>query len=162
MQFYLKPVMGADTLFVIMDHCGRAVYEVTARPYSLGRRYYLVDTDCSRVARISCVRLSVAFQYSITVGRQHLRMTVDFSSQRRPVKFRGKRWRFRGNATIRSFDILNENSQVIMTHGRCWGTHGDCYAMELKDPSRALLCLCVAVAIDSTVQSGLTSAVPAG
>lgn len=156
MQFYLKPVSGAETLFLVLNSCGVAVGEFRGGCTPIGCRMTLSDSR-REIARVSGVRLSRSCQYSVSAGSEHMRMTLDVASARRPVRFRGMPWRFRGSVLIRSFDILDAQSHVIMTHGRCWGIHGDCYAIEIPEAAHAPLCLCAAAVIDSVVLTGLSA-----
>lgn len=167
MRFFLKQSTGTESLFIVSDSCGRQVYEVTGSFSSLGRRFSLRDENGNEAAKISCVRLAQTAQYSVCVGtgkgeKEKARVTVNPSAARRPVSIRGVKWRFRGSVLTRSFDLVDAESHTVMTHGRCWNAAGDCYAAEIPGESDVLLCLSVAVIIDSTVVAGMPAAVPAG
>lgn len=167
MQFFLKQSTGTESLFTVSDSCGRQVYEVTGAFSSLGRRFSLRGENGVEAAKISCVHLAASAQYSVSVEKEKgekdkVRVTVNPSAPRRPVSIRGVKWRFRGSVLTRSFDLVDEDSHTVMTHGRCWKAGGDCYAAEIPEESDVLLCLSVAVIIDSTVVAGMPAAVPAG
>ena len=162
MRFYLKPGSGASCLFVIRDSRGNPAYEAAGEFFSFGQRFLLYDGARNVVAKISGVRLSSVCQYSVSVGKERIRVSVNGSSQRRPLRIIGKRWRFRGSLFTRSFDFVDSAQRVVMTHGRCWETGGDCYAVEIADPENVPFCLCLAVIADCTVQGGHTVPVPAG
>lgn len=167
MRFFLKQCTGTESLFIVSDSCGRQAYEVTGEASSLGRRFFLRDGAGNEAVKITCVRLSTAAQYSVCVGKgkgegERVRLTVNPSAPRRPVSIRGVKWRFRGSMLTRSFDLVDSDSHTVMTHGRCWNKSGDCYAVEIPQESDVLLCLSIAVIIDSTVVAGVPSAVPAG
>lgn len=162
MRFYLKSVSGSPCLFVIQDSCGNSVYEVTGEFFSFGQRFLLYDGARNVAAKISGVRLSSVCQYSVSAGKERIRVSANGLSQRRPLRIIGRRWRFRGSLLTRSFDFVDSAQRVVMTHGRCWETGGDCYAVEIADPKNVLFCLCLAVIADCTVQGGRTIPVPAG
>ncbi|WP_411676291.1 LURP-one-related/scramblase family protein [Caproicibacter sp.] len=162
MQFYIKPVGGAHCLFTILNSKGQPVYEVTGRTTPFGNRFFLLDGAHDVVGRISAVRISGAAQYSAAAGGEKIHVVINGFSLRRPVRIRGKHWHFRGSFLTRSFDILNEASQVVMTHGKYWGVAGDCYGVDINDRENILLCLCLAVLIDCTVSGNCSAPVPAG
>jgi uncharacterized protein YxjI len=162
LQFYLKPVGGPRCLFTILNANGHPEYEVVGKHTSLGCKFFLLDCNRSVVGRIFGVRISGAVQYSAAAGGKRLNVAVNHTSVRRPVRIRGKRWRFRGNMITRSFDIVNAADQVVMTHGKCWNMARDCYAIDISDEENTLLFLCLAAIIDLTISSGCTAPLPAG
>lgn len=162
MQFYLKPVGGAHCLFTILNFDGHLVYEVTGKITPFGCRILLLDDERRCVGRISGVHFSNSAQYSAAAGGQRIRVSVNNTSSRRPVRIKGKHWRFRGSLLTHSFDILNDLPQIIMTHGKCWGMSGDCYAVGIESPENILLCLCLAVILDCTVSGACRQPILAG
>lgn len=162
MRFYLKTENGAHRLFSVEDDCGNPVYEVTGRVSSFSHRFVLSDCERNAVGKVSGVRLSSASQYSVTAGRERIRVSLNVSSARRPMRIIGRRWRFRGSLLTRSFDFVDPRQRTVMTHGRCWERGGDCYAVEIADPENVPLCLCLAVIADCSVQGGCAVPVPAG
>lgn len=162
MQYYLKPAGGAHCLFTILDSQGNAAYEVTGKGNPFGRRFLLVDRDHNIAGRISGVRISNTVQYSAAAGGERMRVSINCDSLRCPVRIKGKRWRFRGSILTRSFDVLDESSKTVMTHGKCWRAADDCYGIEISPSESVPLCLCLAVMIDCTIPSGCRVAVPAG
>jgi len=87
-------------------------------------------------------------------------VTQNLKAAHSPIKIRGVNWRFRGDLLTRSFDLVDIDSAVVMTHGRCWNQNGDCFAIEVTKESDVLLCLCIAVILDNTVFGSLTAALP--
>lgn len=164
MKFYLKPNIGPETLFAVLDSVGEPVYTVKAENSALGCHFLLLDGDEIAAAKISCIRISSAFQYSLTAGKKHARVTVDYTAVKQPVKIKGVRWQFRGSVLTRSFDIVDENTRVVMTHGRCWNENGDCYAAEISEQEckNKELCLCIALAVDCANMGGIAAPIPAG
>lgn len=162
MQFYLKTVGGTHCLFTILNFDGHPVFEVSGKITPFVCRMLLFNEEHGVVGRISGVRISNSTRYSVVAGGQRIRVTVNDSSFRRPVRILGKRWRFRGSLLVRSFDIVNEISQVVMTHGKCWGTAGDCYAVEIANPENVPLCLCIAALLDCTASGGCPAPILAG
>ncbi len=162
MQFYLKPLGGPRCLFAIRDPGGHRVYEVTGKTTPFGNQFFLFDKEHRLAGRSSGVRLSGVSRYSVLAGKKRLLVTIGSPVSRQPVRIRGKRWYFRGSLLTRSFDLLDEASQTVMTHGRCWEQSGNCYAVEISKPEDVPLCLCLSVLIDCTILGGHTLPVPAG
>ena len=168
MKFFLKQSTETKALFTVSDSLGKQVYEVTGSISSLSQRFSLRGEDGNEAAKISCVHLTPEIaQYSVCVGdgkgeKEKARVSVNPSARLRPVAIRGVKWRFRGSVLTRSFDLVDAESHTVMTHGRCWNTHGDCYAVEISEEPDTLLCLSIAVIVDSTVVSGVPTAIPAG
>lgn len=160
MQLFLESSAREGTLFSVLNAEGMLVYEVTGEFTGLGRKFVITDQDGCEIARISGIRLTSYCQYSVTAGKEHMRITTDFSSAHRCVRLRGMPWRFRGSAVSRSFDLVNAQSHVVMTHGRCWNVRGECYALEISQFGHVPLCLSVAVVIDSIADCGRAAPVP--
>lgn len=166
MQFYLRPENETDILFSVLDACGELVYEVTGEYTSFGSRFVLRSPGGQAAARLTGINLPESFQYSVVSGIRRIRIKVKPSAAHKPVQFKGARWRFRGSVLTRSFDIIEENprgqSLVVMTHGRCWNGHGDCYAVNILRASDVPLALCAAIAVDCSILGGCISPIPAG
>ena len=147
MKFYINQSTGTDALFTIIDSVGQSVYCVTGDTTSIGSKYYLLDKGKSQVARISKVGFPTISKYTITIDDNM-------------IKIKGKKWRFRGDLLTRSYDLIDTDSSVIMTHGRCWNENGDCFAVDILDESNVILCLCIAVILDSTLIGGSAKPLP--
>ena len=162
MQFYLKPVGGIRCLFTVLNSNGHPVYEVTGKMTTFGCRLFLLDETRQPVGRISGVRFSNYVKYSVSAGGKKVQMILNESFSRSPVRIVGKRWYFRGSLVTHSFDILDDAAQTVMTHGKCWGMEGDCYAVEILNLGNVPLCLCLAALLDCTVSGGCAAPVLAG
>ena len=161
MEFYIQHSTEANALFLIMDSLGQLVYRVTGDSLSIGSKIYLIDRNKQEAARIFSVGLNAISKYSVFIGdKERARVIQNLTASRRPIKIKGVSWRFRGDLVTRSYDIVNVDSTVVMTHGRCWNTAGDCYAVDITSESDVLLCLCLSVILDSTVIGGSTAALP--
>ena len=161
MKFYMKQSTGTDALFIILDALGQTVYHVTGDSLAIGSKLYLIDNLQREAARIFSVGVPTLSKYSISIEeKERARVTQNLNSTHSPIKIKGVDWSFRGDLLTRSYDLVNAESAVIMTHGRCWNQNGDCYAVEIAREPDALLCLCIAVILDNTVIGGKTAALP--
>ena len=167
MRLYLQQGGGPAGLFTVLDSCGSPVYELQGEYSSLGCRYKLCGGDGVSLARMTGVFLPTAFQFSISAGGRHMRLSVKPRAVHRPVQIKGVPWRFRGSVLTRSFDLVEDRdergrSRVVMTHGHCWNARGTCYAVEIFQDGDMPLALCAAVAVDASVLGGSAVPVPAG
>lgn len=167
MQLFLKPESRASSLFVILGTQEQIIYRMRGELLPLGCRCVLSAPDGKTVARLSGVRIPGSFQYSAACESRRVRMRVRPDALHRPVMFKGVPWRFRGNLVTRSFDIVEDlpgdrPARVVMTHGRCWTRAEDCYVLTVARAADAPLAVCVAVALDSSVQTGFFLPVPVG
>jgi uncharacterized protein YxjI len=168
MQFYIHQNTGTETLFIISDCLGQPVYRVKGDSLSIGSKYYLIDNNENEAARIFSVGLSALSKYTIYIDdkeRARVILNLTATTPKQPIKIKGVkgiRWRFRGDLITRSYDIIDVDSTVIMTHGRCWHTGCDCFAVDVTNKQDVLLSLCIAVIIDSTVIASSAAVLPVG
>ncbi|WP_312694532.1 tubby C 2 [Caproiciproducens sp.] len=161
MKFYIKQNTGTDALFTVIDALGQSVYSVTGDSLSIGSKVYLIDNNKNEAARIFSLGISALSKYAVFIDdKERARVTLNLTAAHHPVKFKGISWRFRGDLLTRSYDLIDVDSAVIMSHGRCWNENGDCFAVDIASESNVLLCLCIAVILDSTVIGGSAKAVP--
>ncbi|HEX2985274.1 MAG TPA: LURP-one-related family protein [Caproiciproducens sp.] len=162
MQFFLQQSADPDTLFAVLDSSGQPVYRVTGDSLAVGSKIYLVDQNQNEAARIFSVGLPTIAKYSIFIDdKERARVTRNLTVSRQPIKIKKVSWHFRGDLASRSYDIVDIDSTVVMSHGRCWNSVGDCYALDIQRESDILICLCLSVILDSTVIGGTPAAVPA-
>lgn len=162
MKFYIKQSTGTEALFTVIDALGQSVYSVTGDSLSIGSKVYLIDNNQNEAARIFSLGISAMSRYSVFIGdKERARVTLNLASSKQPIKIKGVGWSFRGDLLTRSYDLIDVDSTVVMTHGRCWNENGDCFAVDIANQSKVLLCLCIAVILDSTVIGGSVKPVPA-
>jgi uncharacterized protein YxjI len=165
LQFYLKPEGGPKLFFVVLDDCGRLVYEVRGGYTSIGCNLALREPQGKTIARLTGVFLPGLSRFTASSGSRRMRIWIRPDAARRAVQFRGMEWRFRGSVLTRSFDILERHSgetSLVMTHGRSWNGGHDCYAITVRRLTDVPLALCAAVAVDCAMVGGCASPVPAG
>lgn len=158
-KFFLQQSAEPGLLFSVMDGNGRPVYRVTGDSLALGSKVCFLDQNELEVARVFSVGLAAIAKYSVMVGeKERARVTWNLRSERQPIKIKGVKWRFRGDLITRSYDLVDEDAAVVLTHGRCWNRMGDCYAVEVAKGENALIGLCISVILDSTVLTGPAAA----
>lgn len=161
MKFFIQQSTETNELFSVMDSLGQPVYRVTGDSVALGNKIFLIDQNGQEAARIFSVGLTTIAKYSVFIGeKERARVIQNLGRSRQPIKIKGVNWTFRGDLLTRSYDIVNADSAVVMTHGRCWNNVGDCYAVEITREADVLVCLCLSVILDNTVITGSAAALP--
>ena len=161
MEFYIKPCTAEGSLFVICNAAGEQVYYVTGENNALGGKLYLKDCNGREVVKIRRLGTPEISRYSICVqGKERAGILQNFIGSRPVYRLYGVSWSFRGNVLSRSFDIIDVDGGVLMTHGCCWRAKGDCFAVTVTRDADAPLCLAIAVVIDSLVLNGGAVAQP--
>lgn len=70
------------------------------------------------------------------------------------LKVRGTNWNIQGNIREKSFEVIGENRETVMTHRRKWDDRGEWYELRLQYPESELLCLSIAICMDTTLPIG--------
>ena len=162
MNLYLKQDTEANAgLFTVYDTCGRVCYRLSGDAQTLGGKMYLYDSNGVEAARVTHMGLAGISRYTIVVAeKERARILQNLASLKTPFRIRGISWRLRGDMALRSFDVVDAEGRVVMSHGRCWESSGECFALEIAEAENALLCICIAAVIDSSAQAGSAVALP--
>ncbi len=162
LNLYLKQDTEANAgLFTVYDACGRMCYRLTGDAQTLGGKIFLCDTNHREVARITHMGLAGISRYTIVIAdKERARILQNLASIKMPFRIRGISWRLRGDLVLRSFDIVDVSDALVMSHGRCWESNGECFALDIAQEKYAPLCICMAAVIDSSAQSGSAVALP--
>lgn len=164
MKFFLKQnTEGGKEVFIIYDDMGQPAYHVISDKNALSSKLILQDVAEKTVAKINRIGVLTLSRYDISVDdKECAHITQSLSAAIPKLKVHGLNWHFRGDIVLRSFDVLDIDRTLIMTHGRNWGPYGECFAIDIAKPQNELLCLCIAVAIDSMVMGGIGAVLPVG
>ena len=162
MDLYIKQNTEPDNiLFHIFDKAGVPAFTVTGDLGSLGGKLYLLDAGGTEAARIHRLGVSTLSKYSVVIGeKERLRVTQNFTAPKQLFKLTKTSWRLRGDFLTRTFDVVDADHSVLMSHGRCWNSCGDCFGVQITRDQDVPACLAVAVIIDSVVLCGTGAAVP--
>lgn len=162
MNLYLKQDTAANAgLFIVYDACGRVIYSLTGDAQTLGGKMVLRTVAGEEAARITHMGLAGISRYTIIVGeKERARILQNLASTKMPFRIRGIPWRLRGDLLMRNFDLVDASDAVVMSHGRCWESSGECFALDIAQEKNLLLCICIAVVIDSSAQAGSAVALP--
>lgn len=164
MKWYIKQSNAdGDELFVIYNDVGQPAFYVRNEKTPLYNRMVMQNVAKMTVAKINRIGVHTLSRYDIIIdGRDNVRVVQNLTASAPKFTIRGANWHFRGDLISRSFDILDVDNSILMTHGHCWGVKGECFAAEINGVQNDLTCLCIAIVIDSIVMGGLTAALPVG
>lgn len=163
MKFFLKQTTEpGGNLFLIYECKGELLYSVTGEFGMLGGNLYLRDMEQTEIARIHCMGVTGLSKYGVIIGgREQFCVVENFAVSRPHIRLGGTTWRLRGGVMAQSFDVVDVDREVRMTHGRCWSTVGDCFGLEIPREQDIPSCLSIAVIVDSTVMGSKPAPVPA-
>ena len=161
MEFYVKPCTAESSLFAIYGTAGELLYQVAGENSALSGKLYLVDGSGKEAAKIRRLGTPEISRYSISVqGKEHAGVLQNFIGTKPAYRLYGVPWSFRGDVLSRSFDVIDVDGGVLMTHGYCWKGRGDCFAVTVTREADVPVCLSIAVVIDSLALNGGTVVLP--
>lgn len=165
MKYYIKQnTADGKEVFTVLNEVGQSVYHVLSDESTLYSKLILLDEAQNVVAKINRIGVIGFSRFDINIDdKECARITQNLAAKVTPkFKIHGVSWHFRGNMLLRTFDVLNVDHSIVMTHGRNWGINGECFAVDISLPQNEILCLCIAVVIDSIVMGGIGAALPVG
>lgn len=164
MKLYIKQSSAeGNELFTVYNHLGQLAYYVQSDENALYSKMIVLDIAKNAVAKINRIGVRTFSRYDINIDdNECARIFQNLAAIPPKFSIRGVNWHFRGDMVRRSFDVLDVDNMVVMTHGRCWGINGECFAVEITSSQNELLCLCIAVVIDSIVIGSIGAVLPVG
>ncbi len=161
MEFYVKPCAAESSLFAVYGAAGELLYQITGENSALSGKLFLMDSGGREAAKIRRLGTSEISRYSIFVqGKEQAGVLQNFIGAKPVYRLYGVPWSFRGDVLSRSFDVIDVDGGVLMTHGRCWKGRGDCFAVTVTREADVPVCLSIAVVIDSLALNGGAVAQP--
>lgn len=138
--------------FRVLDGSGEEKYRVTGERNQKGATLCVQDRQSVVMAMLRQRNFLFLSGYSISVSGNNCASVIqNLYSMRTLLRVRGADWSLRGDLRLRSFDVLDENHSVVMSHAKRWGVWGDGYELNIFRPECELLCLCIALCIDYAV-----------
>jgi len=149
MKLYMKQkVFSWRDRFFVKDESGNDRYSVQGEILSLGKRLHVYDSDGAEVAFISQKLMSWLPRFFVEInGRLACTIVKEFTLFRQSYRVEGLPWHLTGDFWAHEYS-LTENGREIMRLSKKWFTWGDSYEMNIADSQNALMCLCIALAVD--------------
>ena len=141
--------------FLIFDEKGELKYYVWGTQRNQGETLKIQDRKCIEYSTIRQRNFFFLIGYSIEISGIHsatlLQNPVTFHTL---LKVRGVDWTIRGNLREKTFEVIGENQEAVMTHTRKWDSKGEWYELEVRYLESEPLCLAIAICIDIILPIG--------
>ena len=147
MKLYLqRDCSSLDSRYQIYDEKGGLKYTVSGKRNPSGESMKLRTLSGETVCRIRGLGFSSLCVYSISTGRESMRLNIAVGSGRAAVRLSGISFFLRGDVLMGSYSILDADNSVVCVVGKDFakGTVG----LELNQPERELFCIATAACLD--------------
>lgn len=150
MRLYARQkIFSFRTVFSILDSNGRVRYTVRGEILSFARKLHVYDSSGREVALLRGRIISLLPTYDIYIGgRKAARIIKRISLFRPSYVIRDCNWRVQGNFVQHSYKMIDGRRNEVATIRKRWLTIGDCFELNVPDPSNELLAVCMMLAID--------------
>ncbi len=144
MKFYIKrdKTVG-DSLFIVFDEHGRDKYFVSGSKNSS----YISDVSGRVIVKIHRLPLPALKAYSISSGNHNIKFFINTSSKSPSCYFYGNSWLIRGDISVNSFDIIDADNSLVMSHRRSFLNSND-YELDICKGNSELFCIATSVCVD--------------
>ena len=152
MKLYIEQkVFSWRDKFNVYDENGGVKYYVEGEIFTWGKKLHVYDCFSHEVAYIEQEVLHFLPTYNIFVnGAPAARIIKEFSFFRPRYSIEELNWEIVGSFWLHDYSIT-ENGRPIVTIEKEWMTWGDCYEVDISEPSRELLALGVVLTIDCVI-----------
>lgn len=149
MKLYLKQkVFSWRDRFFVKNENGTDCYAIQGEILSWGKKLHVYDMNGTEVAFIRQKVLSWSPRFFVEInGHGVCEIVKEITFFRQKYRLEGLPWRLDGNFWAHEYS-LTANERQIMRLSKKWLTWGDSYELDIADSQDALLCLCIALAVD--------------
>lgn len=155
MKLYLKQQLFSwRDRFYIKDESGNDYYAVEGEIFTWGKKLHVYDAiSGTEVAFIRQKVLSWMPRYYIEInGSVVCEFVKEFTFFRPSYRLEGTSWHLDGDFWAHEYALTDRGNQ-IMRLSKKWFTWGDSYELDIADQRNALICLCIALAVDCVLAS---------
>lgn len=149
MKLYIrqKVFSWADT-FTVKDEYGQDRYFVKGEVFSWGKKLHVYDACNREVLFIRQKVWSFLPKYHVFIGeRQIAEIVKEFTFFRQSYSISGLNWSVDGSYWQHDYSISSGSGLIADIHKQ-WMTWGDCYELNITNPSDEIVALAVVLAID--------------
>ena len=153
MKLYMKQkVFSWADKFNVADEHGSTRYSAEGELFSWGKKLHIYDNVGKEVAFIRQKVMSWLPRYYVEIDGVTVASVVkEFTFFKQAYRLEGLPWRMEGDFWAHDYVMYDDSNHEIMRMRKAWFTWGDSYELEIHDPDNAILCLCVALAVDCAV-----------
>ena len=141
--------------YQVYDELGELRYNLTGRRTPSGESMKLCTPGGDVVCRIRGLGFSALSVFSISAGKESMRLNIAVGSGRAAVRLSGISFFLRGDALMGSYSVLDADNSVVCSVGKDFAK--GCIGMELNQKDREAFCIAIAVCIDSLTVGAVPS-----
>ena len=150
MKLFIKDSLSFNTnRFLILDEFEKTRYNVSIEHTTLGQKIEVYEPSGKIIAKIYERGIFSFKTYNILSEYHSVLILANFSKSKPLFYISNLKWFFRGEVLSKNFDILNVDKSVVMSHLARWSSHGYGYEINIFDNKNEILCLCIALCIDT-------------
>ena len=148
MKLYIRRDCSELTArYQVYDGKGELRFTVSGKRTPSGESMRLRTPDGETVCRIRGLGFSALSVFSISAGKESMRLNIAVGSGRAAVRLSGISFFLRGDALMGSYSILDADNSVVCIVGKDYAKGS--IGMELNQKDRETFCIAIAVCIDS-------------
>ena len=149
MKLFLKRDISSDgALFIVFDELGKEKLYVGRDNRHSHFTLSITDTNFNRLCSISTVPLPMLKAFTIKDKKITIRLIFNKNTSRQMCYYYGISWRIRGDIVNKTFEIVDNDNTVLLTHSGKWSRGNDCYEINITEGSRELLLVASAICVD--------------
>ena len=138
--------------FSVWDEAGHDRYTVEGELFSWGKKLHVRDKSGQEVAYVEQQLFTFKPRYTVYVRGTLLGEVVkEFSFFRPYYSIEGIDWLVEGDFWAHDYTVFRHKSPVVTIHKE-WFTWGDCYVLDIRNPTDELQALALVLAIDCAIE----------
>ena len=139
--------------FTVRDEGGNDRYFVKSELFSWGKKLHVYDMCGNEVTFIRQEVFTFLPRYTVFIGDDQVAEIVkEFSLFFPRYSIEGLGWEIEGQFLEHDYEIT-QGGHPIVTIRKEWMTWGDCYELNISDPTDTLLALATVLTIDCVVEA---------
>ncbi len=139
--------------FSIQNEAGEDRYYVEGELFSWGKKLHVCDLSGREVAYIEQKIFSFMPRYEVYAGGTLIGEVVrEFTFFRPRYRVEGADWDVEGEFWAHDYTV-SRGGVPVASICKEWGTWGDCYVLNIRDPADELQALALVLAIDCAVEA---------
>ncbi|AZK44110.1 hypothetical protein EEI45_04515 [Erysipelothrix piscisicarius] len=149
MKLYIKQhVFSIRDRFEVKDENGTTVYTVKGPALTIGRKFTIQDATQKSVATVKQRPFRFLSEYTLITPDHKINLKKNFTFLKMKFSLKHLDWKLSGDYLDHHYKVTSRDN-TIMTISKKWLRWGDSYELDINDDRNALICLCIAIAIDA-------------
>lgn len=159
MKLYIKQkVFSWKDKFKVYDEAGNEKYFVEGEFFSWGKKLHVYDLEGKEVAFIKQELLSFLPRFKVFLGdREVAEIVKNFTFFKPKYSIEGLGWEIKGDFWSHDY-VVCRGELPIVNISKEWMTWGDCYELDIMNPSDEIVALSVVLTIDCVMAQANSAA----